>query len=254
MLEINTPSRLILYWKRLSLLFCFGWMYNQSRGKMQQTFQCPKCGSYDSIGQRFCTACGEKFEYRCAYCGSSIDPGLRFCPYCGTSISGVGLQQPGRIQKQTGWGSLKIGRQSLSSTSLLLILLFSLLLCIGGFAYWQFHSSPQSPGDTTPPTISNVSVVFKTKSGAIITWKTDEPASSQVEYGRTPSYGSLYPAQPLNDPVSGMSEGVTSHTVNLRGLQSGMTYHFKVKSKDAAGNEAKSTGDRTFKTLESSLY
>jgi hypothetical protein len=59
-----------------------------------------------------------------------------------------------------------------------------------------------------------------------------------VEYGTTTSYGTL---SPLDSTL------VTSHTVNLSALSRKVTYHYRVRSKDAAGNEAISD-DYTFKT------
>lgn len=74
--------------------------------------------------------------------------------------------------------------------------------------------------------------------GFRINWTTDEPATSQVEYGLTTSYGNLTPLDPTL---------VTSHSVTKTGLARRTTYHYRVRSKDAAGNEAIST-DRTVKT------
>ncbi|MEM3444642.1 MAG: S8 family serine peptidase [Thermoplasmata archaeon] len=103
------------------------------------------------------------------------------------------------------------------------------LAVIGGFG---------SGGDTTPPTISNVQVKNITQDSATITWITDEPSTSVVEYGTTTSYGQT---------ATGVS-GVTAHSVTLLGLTASTTYHFRVKSADAAGNTATST-DYTFTTL-----
>ena len=94
--------------------------------------------------------------------------------------------------------------------------------------------------DTTPPIISNITVSAITGSSVTITWKTDEPATSQVEYGLTTSYGS---STPLDTNL------VTEHTQTITGLKSNTTYHFRVKSKDASNNEAVS-GDYTFTTTE----
>jgi len=94
-----------------------------------------------------------------------------------------------------------------------------------------------TPGDTTPPVISNVT--SKGLPGkADIWWDTDEPATSQVEYGLTTSYGNLTPLDPTL---------VTSHYVLIEGLARKTTYHYRVRSKDAAENEAISE-DYTFKT------
>ena len=90
-------------------------------------------------------------------------------------------------------------------------------------------------GDTTPPVISELSVSDITTSTATITWTTDEPATSQVEYGLTESYGST-----ISD-----DELVTIRSIQLTGLIISSTYHYRVKSEDASGNE-KVSGDNTF--------
>ena len=94
--------------------------------------------------------------------------------------------------------------------------------------------------DTIPPVISNITVSAITGSAATITWKTDEPATSQIEYGLTTSYGS---STPLDTSL------VTEHTQTITSLESNTTYHFRVKSKDASNNEAVSE-DNTFTTTE----
>ena len=92
--------------------------------------------------------------------------------------------------------------------------------------------------DITPPVISNVTASDVTKDSVVISWTTDEPATSQVEYGETTEYGL----------VSEESITLTTeHSVTITGLDSGTGYHFRVKSTDAAGNEAVSD-DYTFTT------
>lgn len=219
---------------------------------MQQMFPCSKCGWQNAIGQRFCTGCGEKFQYNCPQCGSVIDSAFRFCPNCHADLGWGIQQQPGWMPQQPRWASSAPRSQLSSPAQLLILVVVVLLLGLGGFVYWQFGSQ-SSTADTTPPIISNISVLAKTEQSATIVWKTDEAASSQVEYGKTSSYGLISPSQPQNDLTSG-SPGVTTHGVNLSPLQPGTIYHYRVKSKDAAGNEAVSAGDRTFKTLESTTY
>ena len=94
------------------------------------------------------------------------------------------------------------------------------------------------PADTTPPTITSVSFSAVTTSGATITWTTNEPATSRVEYGTSTAYGS-----------SSATDATfkTSHTRTLSGLTASTTYHYRTRSADAAGNEAIG-GDLTFTT------
>ncbi len=86
-----------------------------------------------------------------------------------------------------------------------------------------------APADTTPPVISNVQITNITTSSATIIWTTNEASTSQVEYGLTASYGNL---TTLN------SNPVTTHTVNITGLSGYTRYNLRVRSRDAATNEA----------------
>jgi hypothetical protein len=93
------------------------------------------------------------------------------------------------------------------------------------------------PADATPPAISGVSA-SPTRTGATISWLTNEASDSQVEYGATTSYGTL-------SPVNGSP--VMSHTVTISGLAPTSLYHYRVRSRDASGNLAIS-GDFAFTT------
>ena len=92
--------------------------------------------------------------------------------------------------------------------------------------------------DTVPPVISAVAA-SPAAQGATITWTTDEASTSQVEYGLTTAYGSTTALD---------SALVTSHTVSVSGLAQGTLYHFRVRSRDASGNERISS-DATFTTV-----
>lgn len=94
--------------------------------------------------------------------------------------------------------------------------------------------------DTSAPTISAVASSAINQTGATITWTTNEAADSQVEYGTSTSYGT---STALNNT------NVTSHSVSLTGLTAGTTYHYRVKSADAANNLTNSP-DATFTTSQ----
>ena len=59
-----------------------------------------------------------------------------------------------------------------------------------------------------------------------ITWTTDVPADSQVQYGLTTAYGS---STPLDRTL------VTAHSVTITGLSRGTQYFFQVLSRDGVG-------------------
>ncbi|MGH2472486.1 MAG: S8 family serine peptidase [Candidatus Limnocylindria bacterium] len=92
--------------------------------------------------------------------------------------------------------------------------------------------------DTVAPVITSVNAAAITHEAAKITWTTNENADSQVEYGTTTAYGST---------TAVTSTFVTSHAVNLSGLNPTTPYHYRVKSRDGWGNLTIS-GDFTFTT------
>jgi RHS repeat-associated protein len=94
--------------------------------------------------------------------------------------------------------------------------------------------------DTTAPIISSVAAGGITSSGATITWTTNENSDSQVEYGLDATYGQSAPATP--NPAL-----VTAHSQVLSGLMADREYHYRVKSRDAAGN-LRVSDDFTFRT------
>jgi hypothetical protein len=92
--------------------------------------------------------------------------------------------------------------------------------------------------DTTPPVISGVTSRDVNQNGATVSWTTNEPSTSQVDFGSTSSYGS---STALNTNLD------IAHTQVVAGLAANTTYHYRVRSTDAAGNSAAS-GDLTFAT------
>jgi len=85
--------------------------------------------------------------------------------------------------------------------------------------------------DTTSPVISNV-VSNPGPSSSTISWTTDEESNSTVYYGLSQLN--------LNN-VEGSSSLVTSHTIQLIGLDAETTYYYKVESCDSNENCAESS-------------
>ena len=103
----------------------------------------------------------------------------------------------------------------------------------------------QAPSPTpTPvgPTISSVTASAITQTSAEISWTLNEPATGQVEYGATVAYG--------NVTTPDLSLTSSSHAQPVAGLRAGTLYHFRVNSRDAAGDLSVSS-DYTFTTLMS---
>lgn len=96
--------------------------------------------------------------------------------------------------------------------------------------------------DTTPPGFiaGSIKATAIDSQSEKITWDTDENSTTQVEYGTSTSYGSSTDVTDQNSPTK-------THTVTLSNLAPSTTYHYRVKSADAAGNLATSA-DFTFVT------
>jgi phosphodiesterase/alkaline phosphatase D-like protein len=98
--------------------------------------------------------------------------------------------------------------------------------------------------DTRAPVVSDLCVESsnvtvseggsqETTSQLVVTWRTDEPSTSQVEYGE--GSGTTYTN--LTQEDKNLS---TNHVVVISGLTPSKVYHFRAISKDSAENETRS--------------
>ena len=95
---------------------------------------------------------------------------------------------------------------------------------------------PPSGPDSTSPVITDVGTTGLPTGAVSISWTTDEPSNTQVEYGTTPVYD-------VTTPLAALP--VIAHVQVVAGLVAGTTYHFRVKSVDPSSNSAASP-DFTF--------
>jgi class 3 adenylate cyclase/tetratricopeptide (TPR) repeat protein len=47
---------------------------------------CPRCGTDNSAGRKFCGECGAPLQQACPACGAAIEPGTKFCGECGGAL------------------------------------------------------------------------------------------------------------------------------------------------------------------------
>jgi hypothetical protein len=98
--------------------------------------------------------------------------------------------------------------------------------------------------DTRPPSIINLKVIGGTvppvgfaagtiNAQLVVTWDTDEPATSQVEYGE--GTGSEYSSKSTED-----GNLTTNHVVVISGLTPSQVYHLRAISLDTAKNDGRS--------------
>src|SRR4030043_880524 len=105
------------------------------------------------------------------------------------------------------------------------ILAAAIILCLGLIGFIIFILT----NDTTPPAIQKVSISDVTEATAVITWQTNEPATSQVEI--------------WDSNVSAVTEldgtPVVNHSATLTDLKPDRSEEHTIISKDKRGNEAK---------------
>ena len=93
--------------------------------------------------------------------------------------------------------------------------------------------------DLTAPIISAVATNLTSGVAATITWTTDEPSTSVVDYGTTTSLGLSVSNSTL----------VSQHAIDLTGLTPNTLYYYRVSSADASNNTASSPDEpATFTT------
>lgn len=137
-------------------------------------------------------------------------------------------------------------------TRILVLLLACITLLFGVVACGTSEETEDGNGnDKNPfntdifgPTVSNTAISEITQTGAVITWITDEPGSSQVKYGLTSNFGSVTPLD---------SAMVTDHRVTLTGLTQGDYWYVEPVSLDAAGNEGYSMYENFYTLLPQDL-
>src|SRR3989339_246266 len=118
----------------------------------------------------------------------------------------------------------------------------SIILIILFMVFIKPDSSSQNSmlgSKSIPINIKNVIVTGITENSATVIWETDKPSTSKVDYGVTANYEST------TDTDNTL---VLKHSVEISGLLSRQTYHYKARSVDESGNE-EVYGDYLFTTL-----
>jgi hypothetical protein len=103
---------------------------------------------------------------------------------------------------------------------------------VKGLEYAVFQAAPGSyTASYAPnggaPTVAQVDMTALTNGTAVVSWETNEAADSQVLYGSKPDALTRQATDAAPE---------TSHDVVLKGLRAGSTYHYRVLSRDSAGN------------------
>ncbi|MFA5051981.1 MAG: DUF2341 domain-containing protein [Patescibacteria group bacterium] len=109
--------------------------------------------------------------------------------------------------------------------------------------------------DTTPPEVFNIQSESNTIGSGetstiqiVVSWSTDEPTTSQVEYGVGLS------GTDFSDSTEENAELVMDHLVVISDLAAAKTYHFRAISRDKAGNASKSSSYTVLTTRTRSSF
>lgn len=54
---------------------------------MGSLLQCPRCGTRNKVGQRYCSNCSQVIYYTCTRCNNYVDPSYKYCPVCSTELN-----------------------------------------------------------------------------------------------------------------------------------------------------------------------
>ncbi|HRS96045.1 MAG TPA: fibronectin type III domain-containing protein, partial [Candidatus Latescibacteria bacterium] len=100
----------------------------------------------------------------------------------------------------------------------------------------------EAAADTKAPSFTGGPTVSADATQALISWTTDEPSDTRVEYGTTVALGL----------VVNLATFSTNHSVTLTNLTPATQYYYRISSGDASGNIADSTsGSLVWTTLAS---
>lgn len=100
----------------------------------------------------------------------------------------------------------------------------------------NLETEPDYVRDATAPTITSGPDAVAETNSATVTWGTSgEQSTSQVQYNKTGTF--VTNCATNNDCTPLDATYVFNHTVILGNLDSNTTYYYRVRSKDAAGNE-----------------
>jgi hypothetical protein len=104
-------------------------------------------------------------------------------------------------------------------------------------------SDAAAPVVTAGPTVSALA-----RTTATIRWTTSEPTVGFVEYSEQPVYDPASPNRSMYGNASAVRPSSTAHSVTLKGLRPGTRYQYRVRIKDAFGNQNAGLASPAFTT------
>jgi len=194
-------------------------VYN--RDNMEQTLSCPKCGSQNVVGQRFCGACGQELRYGCSRCGTAVAPTSRFCANCGQEL-GWGTQQPTQplpVGQKTyyeppsthGYGRREPQQKETSSAYIgYLGLIIGIVLLVGG-GIFAANSGFDRTSSSAPPAISEPADSSAVPPETLLPDPGEEVYEQESGYETLPEYVQQYTNQ---QPLCARASGERIHLVS----------------------------------------
>jgi hypothetical protein len=149
-----------------------------------------------------------------------------------------------------GWDSTTGARPEITGKDLRDLLYYIRWNC-GRCVEANFELTPTSTpaSDAVAPTFSlNPTVDPVGSTSATINWTTSEATVGFVEYSESPAYNSTSPNKSMYGNASAVQPSSTSQSVTLTELRPNTQYQYRVRIKDAYGNQNPGTASPPFTT------
>jgi hypothetical protein len=116
-------------------------------------------------------------------------------------------------------------------------------------ASYQLTPTSTPASDVVAPTfILSPAVGPVGRTSATIKWTTSEATVGFVEYSESPAYDSTSPNKSMYGNASEVRPSSTSHSVTITDLRPNTQYHYRVRIKDAYGNQSPGVASPPFST------
>jgi len=153
--------------------------------------------------------------------------------------------------KSNGWDSVTGVRPEITGKDLRDLLYYVRWSC-GRCVEANYELTPIATpaSDSIAPTFTSGPTVGPLgRTSATIRWTTSEATVGFVEYSELPAYDPVNPNESMYGNASAVQPSASSHSVTLTDLRPDTQYHYRVRIKDAYGNQSSGTASPPFATV-----
>ena len=130
---------------------------------MGELFECPRCGTRNKVGHRYCTSCHQPFYYTCVRCNCFVDLSFKFCPNCSTSLNWVAKPRANLLPSPV-LAPPSTPRRKYGEVMLVVMAVLVLALAVVGYLLYRFsfgdplvpvgYESYQEPAAASEPYVT----------------------------------------------------------------------------------------------------